>query len=63
MFPALGKRPIDQINALKLLETIRKIDARGTYTCVEYLPELERKAAAASAWRGSLNVLQPYQAA
>ncbi len=39
MFPALGKRPIDQINALKLLETIRKIDARGTYTRVEYLPE------------------------
>ena len=31
IFPTLGKRPIDQINALELLETIRKIEARGAY--------------------------------
>nr|SPS06675.1 putative cp4-like integrase protein [Candidatus Nitrotoga fabula] len=31
IFPDLGKRPIDQINALELLETIRKIEARGAY--------------------------------
>lgn len=31
IFPTLGKRPIDQINALELLETIRKIEARGSY--------------------------------
>ncbi len=31
VFPTLGKRPIDQINALELLETIRKIEARGAY--------------------------------
>ena len=39
MFPALGKRPIDQINALQLLEIIHKIDARGIYARIEYLPE------------------------
>jgi len=31
IFPTLGKRPIDQINALELLEAIRKIEARGAY--------------------------------
>jgi integrase len=31
IFPTLGKRPIDQINALELLETIRKIETRGSY--------------------------------
>ena len=31
IFPTLGKRPIDQINALELLETIRKIEARGAH--------------------------------
>lgn len=31
IFPTLGKRPIDQINALELLETVRKIEARGAY--------------------------------
>lgn len=31
IFPTLGKRPIDQIDALELLETIRKIEARGAY--------------------------------
>ena len=31
IFPTLGKRPIDQINALELLDTIRKIEARGAY--------------------------------
>lgn len=31
IFPALGKRPIDQIDALELLEPIRKIEARGAY--------------------------------
>lgn len=30
-FPTLGKRPIEQINALELLETIRKIETRGAY--------------------------------
>jgi integrase len=31
IFPFLGKRPIDQINAPELLEAIRKIEARGAY--------------------------------
>lgn len=31
IFPALGKRPIDQINALELLDAVRKIEARGAY--------------------------------
>jgi integrase len=31
IFPTLGKRPIDQINALELLETIRKIETRGAF--------------------------------
>jgi integrase len=31
IFPTLGRRPIDQIDALELLETIRKIEARGAY--------------------------------
>lgn len=31
IFPTLGKRPIDQIDALELLEAIRKIEARGAY--------------------------------
>jgi integrase len=31
IFPTLGKRPIDQIDALELLETIRKIETRGAY--------------------------------
>ena len=31
IFPALGKRPIDQIDALELLEPIRTIEARGSY--------------------------------
>ena len=31
IFPALGKRPIDQINAPELLDTIRKIESRGSY--------------------------------
>ncbi|MGA8147335.1 MAG: tyrosine-type recombinase/integrase [Gallionellaceae bacterium] len=31
IFPTIGKRPIDQISALELLETIRKIEARGSY--------------------------------
>lgn len=43
MFPVCGKRPIGQTNALQLLETIRKTDARGTYTRGEYLPEWRAK--------------------
>jgi integrase len=31
IFPSLGKRPIDQINALELLDSIRQIEARGSY--------------------------------
>ena len=31
IFPTLGKRPIDQISALELLETLRKIESRGAY--------------------------------
>jgi len=31
IFPVLGKRPIDQIDALELLEAIRTIEARGSY--------------------------------
>ena len=31
IFPTLGNRPIDQINARELLEAIRKIEARGAY--------------------------------
>lgn len=31
IFPTLGKRPIDQINAMELLDTIRKIETRGAY--------------------------------
>jgi len=31
IFPTLGNRPIDQIDALELLNTIRKIEARGAY--------------------------------
>ena len=31
IYPALGKRPIDQIEAPELLQAIRKIEARGSY--------------------------------
>lgn len=31
IFPNIGKRPIDQIEAPELLQTIRKIEARGAY--------------------------------
>ena len=31
IFPSLGKRPIDQIEAPELLQTIRKIESRGSY--------------------------------
>lgn len=31
IFPALGKRPLDQIEAPELLQAIRKIEARGSY--------------------------------
>ena len=31
IFPAIGKRPIDQIEAPELLQTIRKIESRGSY--------------------------------
>lgn len=31
IFPTLGKRPIDQIEAPELLQTIRKIESRGSY--------------------------------
>jgi integrase len=31
IYPALGKRPLDQIEAPELLQTIRKIEARGAY--------------------------------
>lgn len=31
VFPTLGNRPIDQIDALELLDTVRKIEARGAY--------------------------------
>ncbi|SEO85367.1 integrase arm-type DNA-binding domain-containing protein [Nitrosovibrio sp. Nv6] len=31
IFPTLGKRPIDQIEAPELLQTIRKIETRGAY--------------------------------
>lgn len=31
IFPTIGKRPIDQIDAPELLQTIRKIEARGAY--------------------------------
>ncbi|ARO88831.1 integrase [Nitrosospira lacus] len=31
IFPTIGKRPIDQIEAPELLQTIRKIEARGAY--------------------------------
>jgi integrase len=31
IFPSIGKRPIDEIQAPELLETIRKIEARGAY--------------------------------
>jgi integrase len=31
IFPAIGKRPIDAIEAPELLQTIRKIEARGAY--------------------------------
>ena len=31
IFPTLGKRPIDQISAPELLETLRKIESRGAY--------------------------------
>ncbi|TSA53366.1 MAG: hypothetical protein D4R40_00750 [Nitrosomonadaceae bacterium] len=43
MFPVFGKCPIGQTNALQLLETIRKIDARGTYARGEYLLEWRAK--------------------
>jgi integrase len=31
IFPSIGKRPIDEVQAPELLETIRKIEARGAY--------------------------------
>ncbi|SFO12332.1 tyrosine-type recombinase/integrase [Nitrosospira briensis] len=31
IFPTIGKRPIDQIEAPELLQTVRKIEARGAY--------------------------------
>jgi integrase len=31
IFPTIGKRPIDEIQAPELLQTIRKIEARGAY--------------------------------
>jgi hypothetical protein len=31
IFPSIGKRPIDEIQAPELLETVRKIEARGAY--------------------------------
>ena len=31
IFPSIGKRPIDEIQAPELLETIRKIETRGAY--------------------------------
>lgn len=31
IFPSLGKRPLDQIEAPELLQAIRKIEARGSY--------------------------------
>lgn len=31
VFPFIGKRPIDQIEAIELLEVIRKIEARGSF--------------------------------
>ncbi len=31
IFPSIGKRPIDEIQAPELLQTIRKIEARGAY--------------------------------
>jgi integrase len=31
IFPTVGKRPLDQIEAPELLQTIRKIEARGAY--------------------------------
>lgn len=31
IYPAIGKRPIDQIEAPELLQAIRKIEARGSY--------------------------------
>ncbi len=31
IFPALGKRPLDQIEAPQLLQALRKIEARGSY--------------------------------
>jgi len=31
IFPALGKRPLDQIEALELLQALRKVEDRGSY--------------------------------
>lgn len=42
IFPGLGKRPLDEIQAAELLQTIQKIEARGAYDLAHRGASLKR---------------------